>query len=108
MRNLQKNLVLKDGKCPVCDSSVDHLKPLFQKKHIENEIEGIKKKVTELENDKDELEQNTVKLSRELEKAKRAETILSTHKIKNELQLEKNYCRNQDESKANAKNTTHS
>ena len=86
---LAKNLVLKDGKCPVCDSSVDHLKPLFQKKHIENEIEGIKKKVTELENDKDELEQNTVKLSRELEKAKRAETILSTHKIKNELQLEK-------------------
>ena len=86
---LAKNLVLKDGKCPVCDSSVDHLKPLFQKKHIENEIEGIKKKVTELENDKDELEQNTVKLSHELEKAKRAETILSTHKIKNELQLEK-------------------
>ena len=42
-----------------------------------------------MENDKDELEQNTVKLSRELEKAKRAETILSTHKIKNELQLEK-------------------
>ena len=85
---LAKNLVLKDGKCPVCDSSVDHLKPLFQKKHIENEIEGIKKKVTELENDKDELEQNTVKLSRELEKAKRAETILSTHKIKNESQLD--------------------
>ena len=86
---LAKNLVLKDGKCPVCDSSVDHLKPLFQKKHIENEIEGIKKKVTKLENDKNELEQNTVKLSSELEKAKRAETILSTHKIKNELQLEK-------------------
>ena len=86
---LAEKLVLKDGKCPVCDSSVDHLKPLFQKKHIENEIEGIKKKVTELENDKDELEQNTVKLSHELEKAKKAETILSTHKIKNELQLEK-------------------
>ena len=85
---LAEKLVLKDGKCPVCDSSVDHLKPLFQKKHIENEIEGIKKKVTELENDKDELEQNTVKLSHELEKAKKAETILSTHKIKNESQLD--------------------
>jgi len=85
---LAEKLVLKDGKCPVCDSSVDHLKPLFQKKHIENEIEGIKKKVTELENDKDELEQNTVKLSHELEKAKKAETILSTHKINNESQLD--------------------
>ena len=41
---LAKKLVLKDGKCPVCDSSVDHLKPLFQKKHIEDEIQEIEKK----------------------------------------------------------------
>ena len=46
---LAEKLVLKDGKCPVCDSSVDHLKPLFQKKHIEEEIEVIQKKVLELE-----------------------------------------------------------
>ena len=50
-----KKLVLKDGKCPVCDSSVDHLKPLFQKKHIEDEIQEIEKKITQLENEKDEL-----------------------------------------------------
>jgi len=85
---LAEKLVLKDGKCPVCDSSVDHLKPLFQKKHIEEEIEVIQKKVLELEHEKDEFEQNTVKLSHELEKAKKAETILSTHKIKNESQLD--------------------
>jgi len=85
---LAEKLVLKDGKCPVCDSSVDHLKPLFQKKHIEEEIEVIQKKVLELEHEKDEFEQNTVNLSHELEKAKKAETILSTHKIKNESQLD--------------------
>jgi len=85
---LAEKLVLKDGKCPVCDSSVDHLKPLFQKKHIEEEIEVIQKKVLELKREKDEFEQNTVKLSHELEKAKKAETILSTHKIKNESQLD--------------------
>jgi len=85
---LAEKLVLKDGKCPVCDSSVDHLKPLFQKKHIEEEIEVIQKKVLELKHEKDEFEQNTVKLSHELEKAKKAETILSTHKIKNESQLD--------------------
>jgi len=28
---LAEKLVLKDGKCPVCDSTVNHLKPLFQK-----------------------------------------------------------------------------
>jgi len=44
---LAKKLVLKDGKCPVCDSSVDHLKPLFQKKHIEDEIQEIEKKIIE-------------------------------------------------------------
>jgi len=72
---------LKDGKCPVCDSSVDHLKPLFQKKHIEEEIEVIQKKVLELEHEKGEFEQNTVKLSLELEKAKKAETIPANIKI---------------------------
>jgi len=85
---LAEKLVLKDGKCPVCDSLVDHLKPLFQKKHIEEEIEVIQKKVLELKHEKDVFEQNTVKLSHELEKAKKAETILSTHKIKNESQLD--------------------
>jgi len=85
---LAEKLVLKDGKCPVCDSSVDHLKPLFQKKHIEEEIEVIQNKVLELKHEKDEFEQNTAKLSHELEKAKKAETILSTHKIKNESQLD--------------------
>jgi len=41
---LAEKLVLKDGKCPVCDSTVDHLKPLFQKKHIEDEIKEIENK----------------------------------------------------------------
>ena len=85
---LAKKLVLKDGKCPVCDSSVDHLKPLFQKKHIEDEIQEIEKKITQLENEKDELEENIDTLADELEESKKAETILSTYKIKNESQLD--------------------
>ena len=79
---------MKDGKCPVCDSTVDHLKPLFQKKHIEDEINAIEKKVAELENKKVELEQNIDSLSDNLEESKKAETILSTYKIKNESQLD--------------------
>lgn len=85
---LAEKLILKDGKCPVCDSTVDHLKPLFQKKHIEDEIDGIEKKIAELENKKEELEQNDVTLTNDLEEIKKAETILSTHKIKNESQLD--------------------
>ena len=85
---LAEKLVLKDGKCPVCDSTVDHLKPLFQKKHIEDEIKEIEKKIEKLENEKDELEQNIDSLSDDLEESKKAETILSTYKIKNQSQLD--------------------
>jgi exonuclease SbcC len=85
---LAEKLVLKDGKCPVCDSTVDHLKPLFQKKHIEDELDVIEKKVAELENKKEELEQNNISLTNELEESKKAETILNTYKIKNESQLD--------------------
>ncbi|NWK06096.1 SMC family ATPase [Marine Group I thaumarchaeote] len=86
---LAEKLVLKDGKCPVCDSTVDHLKPLFQKKHIEDEIKEIENKTEKLENEKDELEQNIDSLSNDLEKSKNAETILSTYKIKNESELDR-------------------
>jgi len=85
---LAEKLVLKDGKCPVCDSSVDHLKPLFQKKHIEDELKEIEKKIEKLEDEKNELEQNIDSLSDNLEESKKAETILSTYKIKNESQLD--------------------
>ena len=87
-KELAEKLVLKDGKCPVCDSTVDHLKPLFQKKHIEDEIKEIEKKIEKLENEKDELEQNIDSFSDDLEESKKAETILSTHKIKNQSQLD--------------------
>jgi len=85
---LAEKLVLKDGKCPVCDSTVNHLKPLFQKKHIEDEIKEIEKKIEKLEDEKNELEQNIDNLSDNLEESKKAETILSTYKIKNESQLD--------------------
>jgi len=85
---LAEKLVLKDGKCPVCDSLVDHLKPLFQKKHIEDELDVIGKKVVELKNEKEINVVELEKLADDLEEAKKAETILSTYKIKNESQLD--------------------
>jgi len=85
---LSEKLKLKNGKCPVCDSTVDHLNPLFQKKHIANEIEDIEKKVEELENEKNELEDKIGKLSDDLEESKEAETILKAHKIMNKSQLD--------------------
>jgi len=47
--SLAKKLTLEDGKCPVCDSKVDHLNPLFQKQHLNDEIVSVNKKIKESE-----------------------------------------------------------
>jgi len=85
---LATKLELKDGKCPVCDSNVKHLNPDFQKEHIENEIDEIEKKIEELENEREALLEKSENLSDDLEESKEATTILKTHKITTESQLE--------------------
>ena len=86
--DLAERLELKDGKCPVCDSSVDHLNPLFQKEHIVTEIAVIQRDIAQLETERAKLIEKSEKLEDELEESKEAETILKTHKITDESQLE--------------------
>ena len=86
--DLAERLELKDGKCPVCDTSVDHLNPLFQKEHIVTEIAVIQRDIDQLETERAKLIQKSEKLEDELEESKEAETILKTHKITDESQLE--------------------
>ena len=85
---LAAQLELKDGKCPVCNSNVDHLNPDFQKEHIENEIEVIEKKIDKLENEREVLLEKSENISHNLEESKEAATILKIHKITKESQLE--------------------
>ena len=86
--DLAGKLELKDGKCPVCDSSVEHLNPLFQKEHIVTEIAVIQRDIEQLETERAHLIEKLEKLADELEESKEAETILKTHKITDESQLE--------------------
>jgi exonuclease SbcC len=86
--DLAERLELKDGKCPVCDSSVEHLNPLFQKEHIVTEIAVIQRDIKQLETERAHLIEKLEKLADELEESKEAETILKTHKITDESQLE--------------------
>src|SRR3990170_3415582 len=44
-QSLATKLQLKDNKCPVCDSTVDKLNPLFQEKHLKEEIATIEKEI---------------------------------------------------------------
>ena len=64
-------LELRDGKCPVCDSKVDHLNPLFQKKHVEEEIKDLDEKIVQLERKQSELENSIQDKTGELKEAEK-------------------------------------
>ena len=50
---LAKKLELKDNKCPVCDSVVEKLNPLFQKDHLETELGLIQNKILASQKEKE-------------------------------------------------------
>ena len=81
-------LELREGKCPVCDSKVDHLNPLFQKEHVEEEIRTLGQKLIHLEDKKLELENLIQEKTDRLRKAENADVKLKTHNISNETELE--------------------
>ena len=82
-------LELKDGKCPVCDSKVDHLNPLFQKEHLEEEIKTLNQKISQTKEKQVELENSIEKINDELRDAENADIKLKTHNISTETELEK-------------------
>lgn len=87
--SLAKKLQLKDNKCPVCDSKVDKLNPLFQAEHLKEELVNIQKKIVEEENNKENFLSKNKEFSDKLEKIKESETTLKAHSIKNKDDLVK-------------------
>ncbi len=80
-------LKLKDGRCPVCDSVVENLNPLFQEEHIQEEITKIHQKIGSLtKTEKDTLETKR-ELEKKLQKALKAENTLHVHDIENPKDL---------------------
>jgi len=82
-RSLAEKLQLKDHKCPVCDSKVDRLNPLFQKEHLKKELETMSKKIIFLEKEKNDFNEKKVEFSEKLQRVKEAETTLRVHSIQN-------------------------
>ena len=80
---LATRLKLKDGKCPVCDSFVDSLTPLFQEEHIRTEIAKMREKIISLTNSEKETLQAKRELEQKHQKTIRAENTLRTHAISN-------------------------
>lgn len=86
--SLAKKLQLQDGKCPVCDSSVDHLKPIFQIEHLKQEQQNAEAQTHTLEIKKQQLISQKREFSEKLQKAVAAKSTLDAHSIQNIEQIE--------------------
>jgi exonuclease SbcC len=84
---LATKLKLKDGKCPVCDSVVDDLNPLFQEEHIRDEIAKMREKITSLTKSEREAVLGKRDLEIQYQKAIKAENTLKAHAISNPKDL---------------------
>jgi len=80
-------LKLKDGKCPVCDSVVDDLNPLFQEDHIRGEIAKMRGKIAFLTTTEKEAVLGKRELEQKYQKAIKAENTLKAHAISNPKDL---------------------
>ena len=84
---LATKLKLKDGKCPVCDSVVDDVNPLFQEEHIRTEITKMREKIDSLTRAEKEAVLGKRELQEKYQKAIKAENTLRAHAISNPKDL---------------------
>jgi len=84
---LASKLQLKDNKCPVCDSEVEKLNPLFQVEHLQKEISELQNQIISKEKEKDMYNQKRKEFSEKLQNAREAEATLRAHSIKNKEEL---------------------
>ena len=86
---LAKKLELKDNKCPVCDSTVEKLNPLFQEEHLEKELTLIQKKILDSQNEQELYHKKRKEFSEKLQVAMNAEATLRAHSITTQDELMK-------------------
>lgn len=84
---LASKLELKNDKCPVCDSKVKHLNPLFQVEHLKQERLTLEQEIEKLQEEEKLVQDKKINLSRKFEQAIKAESILHAHSIKNSEEL---------------------
>lgn len=87
-QSLAKKLNLQNGKCPVCDSKVDHLNPLFDENYLREEQNNLNEKISELENENKIFEKKKNEFSNTLEKIRNAEATLRAHSINKKEQID--------------------
>ena len=88
-QSLVSKLQLKDNRCPVCDSNVEKLNPLFQEEHLKQEINTIQQQITSKQEEKQMYNQKRKEFLEKLQKSRNAEATLRAHSINNEEELKK-------------------
>lgn len=86
-QKLAKKLQLQDGKCPVCDSHVDKLRPVFQVEHLKEEHEKMVLQIKSLDAQRHELQQLEKETLEASKKAAAAKATLDAHAIQRADQL---------------------
>ena len=86
---LASKLQLKDNKCPVCDSNVEKLNPLFQEEHLKQEMITIQEEIISKEKERDTYNQKRKEFSEKLQFARDAEATLRAYSVNNKEELNK-------------------
>jgi exonuclease SbcC len=84
---LAAKLQLRDNKCPVCDSEVEKLNPLFQEKHLKEELVLIQEQIVTTKKEQEMYITKRTEFTEKLQKARDAEAMLKAHSINNEEEL---------------------
>ena len=86
---LASKLQLKDNKCPVCDSKVEKLNPLFQEEHLKEQLTLLQQKINVKEQERTMYNQKKKEFSEKVQNARNAEATLRAYSITNEEELMK-------------------
>ena len=86
---LASKLLLKDNKCPVCDSVVEKLNPIFQEEHLSNEIIKLQERINSSEKEKNMYAEKRIDFSNKLQISREAEATLKAYSVKNKEELQK-------------------
>ncbi len=86
---LASKLQLKDNKCPVCDSTVEKLNPIFQEEHLKQEMSILQEMIVSGEKERDVYHQKKKEFTEKLQNSRDAEATLRAYSINNIDELKK-------------------
>ena len=84
---LAAKLQLKDNRCPVCNSEVEKLNPLFQEDHLREELVLIQEHIVATKKEQEMYNKKRLEFAGKLQNSRDAEAVLKAHSINNEEEL---------------------